>query len=64
MSEIIFLTQPFKRPYIVRQYLQSRNIPVNKKTEMQVNYLIDAYQARTPIIKDDLYNFLDRSNIT
>ena len=63
MSKTIFLTQPFGRNYAIRHYLQTRGIAVNPHTESQVDYLISEYQARMPIIKDDLYIFLDRINI-
>lgn len=64
MSKTILLTQPFGRTYAIRHYLQTRGIAVNSHTESQVDYFISEYQARMPIIRDDLYNFLDRIDIS
>lgn len=55
----VTLTHTYERPYIISQYLQSRNIPVNSNTIKKTNEAIEYFLARTPIDKDALHIFLD-----
>lgn len=56
----VTLTPTYERPYIIGQYLQSRNIPVNSSTIKKTNEAIEDFLSQTPIDKDALHIFLDR----
>ena len=56
----ITLTPTYERPYIIGQYLQSRNLPINKNTIQETNEAIEHFLSRISVDKNELHIFLDR----